>query len=71
MRNKVYINSLLFLELCVNRELKKYSGLKCYFQLENFADRRFMRLQTSVNDPLTEVYLLLYQAVLLCITSFN
>ena len=36
----------LCLELCVNQELKKYSGLKCYFQSENFADRRLKRLQT-------------------------
>ena len=53
----------LWLQLRVNRELKKYSGLKCYFRLENFADRSFKRLQTSFNDSNTEVYLLFYQAV--------
>ena len=29
----------LCLELCVNREIKKYSGLKSYFQSENFEDK--------------------------------
>ena len=61
----------LCLEICVNRELNKYSGLKCYFQSESFADERFKRLQTSFNDLMTEVYLLFHQTVLLCFTSFN
>ena len=50
----------LCLELCVNRELKKYSELKRYFRLENFADRKFKRLQTSFNDSMSEIYLLFY-----------
>ena len=50
----------LCLELCVNRELKKYSELKRYFRLENFANRKFKRLQTSFNDSISEIYLLFY-----------
>ena len=61
----------LWLELCVNRELKKYSGLECYYQVGNFADRRFKCLQTSFNDSMTDVYLLFNQAVLPCFTNFK
>ena len=61
----------LWLELCVNWEVKKYFELKCYFRLENFTDRRFRRLQTSFNDSMTEVELLFYQAVLPSFTTFN
>ena len=61
----------LWLELCVNGELKKYSGLKCYFLLENFSHRRFKRVKTSFNDSMTEVYLLFYQVVLPCFINFN
>ena len=31
----------LCLELCINRELRKYEGLKSYFLSENFPDARF------------------------------
>ena len=61
----------LCLELCVNRELKKYIGLESYFQSENFADKRFKRLQAAFNNPMTEIYLYFYQAMLPCFTNFN
>ena len=61
----------LWLELCVNWELKEYSGLRCYFRLEDFADRRFRFLQTLFNESMTEAYLLFSQAVLPCLTKFN
>ena len=48
-----------------------WTNSEIFFQSENFADRRFIRLQSSFNDPLTEVYLLFYQAVLPCFTNFN
>ena len=31
----------LCLEMCVNRELKKYAGLRSYFMSQNFSDGRF------------------------------
>ncbi len=61
----------LSLELCVNRELKKYEGLKSYFLSEHFPDARFKRLQSFYNDAIAEVYLLFYQATLPCFTNFN
>ncbi|KAJ8048255.1 hypothetical protein HOLleu_00499 [Holothuria leucospilota] len=59
------------LELCINRELKKYAGLRTYFLSENFCDARFKRLYNVYSNPMTEVYLLFYQAVLPCFTTFN
>lgn len=35
----------LCLELCVNREFKKFEGIKSYFLSENFADTRCKRLR--------------------------
>ena len=61
----------LCLELCINRELKKYEGLKSYFLSENFPDACFKRLHRSYADPMTEVYLLFYHAILPCFTNFN
>ena len=61
----------LCLELCINRELKKYEGLKSYFLSENFPDARFKRLHRSYADPMTEVYLLFHHATLPCFTNFN
>ena len=60
-----------YLELCVNRELKKHNGLKSYFQSENFADKRFKRLEAAFNDSMTEIYLYFYQAMLPGSTDFN
>ena len=61
----------LCLESCVNQELKKYDSLKSYIQSENFANERFKHLQAVLNNPMTEIYLCFYQAVLLCFTNFN
>lgn len=61
----------LSLELCINHELKKYAGLRSYFLSENFCDARFKRLYNVYSNPMTEVHLLFYQAVLPCFTSFN
>ena len=61
----------LCLELCINRELRKYIGLKSYFLSEQFADNRFRRLRSAYEDPMTEVYLLFYQAILPVFTTFN
>ena len=55
---KFVSTSWLCLELSVNREVKKYVGLKCYFELNNVAGRRFKLLQSSFNNPMTKVYFL-------------
>ena len=61
----------LCLEMCVNRELKKYAGLKSYFLSQKFPDARFKRLKKAFSDPMLEVYLLFYQSVLPIFTNFN
>ena len=62
----------LCLEMCVNRELKKFEGLQSFFKSEEYpGDKRFERLQDNFNDKMLEVYLLFYHAVLPCFTNFN
>ena len=61
----------LCLERCVNRELRKFEGLKSYFLSEGLSDARFQRLETSYQDPMTEVYLLFIQSILPVFTNFN
>ena len=62
----------LCLEMCVNRELKKFKGLKSYFLSENFpGGNRFKHLKNNYSDNMTEIYLLFYQAVLPCFTNLN
>ena len=61
----------LCLELCINRELKKYEVLKSYFLSEDFPDAYFKRLHLCYDNPIIEVYLLFYQASLPCFTNFN
>ena len=61
----------LCLEKCLNRELKKYPGLKSYFLSEGLRDERFLRLETAYTNPMTEIYLLFFQASLVTFTNFN
>ena len=61
----------LFLERCVNRELKKYAGLKSYLLSEGLHDKRFKRLEESYKDPMTELYLLFFQSSIVTFTNFN
>ena len=61
----------LSLEICISRELKKFAGLKSYFLSESERDARFRRLQSAYEDPMTEVYLLFFHAVLPCFNNFN
>ena len=58
-------------ERCLNRELRKYPGLRSYFQSENERDLRFVRLLETFLDPITEVYMYFYQSVLPTFTNFN
>ena len=54
----------LSLESAVTRILQKYAGLKSYFLSQDESSPRFTRLQKQFEDPMTEVHLLFYQAVL-------
>lgn len=54
----------LSLESAVSRILLKYAGLKSYFLSNHDNNARFRRLQEKFEDPLTEVHLLFFQAVL-------
>ena len=58
-------------DLCVNREFKKYEGLKSYFLSEETRNKRFQRLHEALSNPMLEVYLLFYQSTLSCFTAFK
>ena len=69
---KLVSTQWLCLEMCVNRELKKFEGLQPFFISEEYpGDKRFERLQDNFSDKMLEVYLLFYHAVLPCFTKFN
>ena len=61
----------LCLGMCVNREPKKYEGLKPHFLSASGAGDRFRRLKNAFRDPVLEIYLLFYQGVLPDLTTFN
>ena len=61
----------LCLEKCVNRELKKYEGLRSYFSSEGLREDRSKRLEQSFKNPMTEVYLYFFQSALVTFTNFN
>lgn len=50
----------LSLEKAIHRILQLYSSLRSYFNSEEESQARFIRLQASFNNPMTEVYLLFY-----------
>ena len=61
----------LSLEAAVTRVLKQYEGLKSYFLSESDSSARFNRLKKCLKDPMTEIHLLFYQAVLQPFIRFN
>lgn len=61
----------LSLELAIERCLKQFRGLASYFKSENESQARFRRLQNCFEDPMLEVYLLFFQAVLPSLTNAN
>ena len=63
--------SWLSLVQCINRELKKYRGLKSYFLSEGLNNKQFCRLSESFNDSMNEVYLLFLQSVTPLFMNFN
>ena len=54
----------LSLESAVTRILPKHAGLKSYFLSSDDSSARFKRLQQQFEDPLIEVHLFFYRAVL-------
>ena len=61
----------LSLENAVGRALQQYSALKSYFLSSNDTQARMLRLQQQFSKPITEVYLMFYQAVMPIFTSLN
>ena len=61
----------LSLATAVERTLKLYEGLRTYFLSKDESQARFKRLSLLFSQPVTEVYLLFYHAVLPVFTRFN
>ena len=61
----------LSLERCCDKEIRKYPALKSMFLSRNESDARFVRLRTSYQDPLTEIYVLFYTSALSLFTHYN
>lgn len=61
----------LSLEQAVHRILQLYQSLKSYFLSENEPQLRFSRLRVVFENPISEVYLLFYQAVLPVFSKLN
>ncbi|XP_065143962.1 uncharacterized protein [Paramisgurnus dabryanus] len=61
----------LSLERCVTRILRLYEPLASYFKSANENQARFKRLLQTFTDPMTEVYLLFFQATIPTFTSFH
>ena len=62
----------LNLKTVVQRLLKLHEAIKSYFESEEESDQdRLARLKKRFSDPMTEVYLLFYQAILPVFTSIN
>ena len=61
----------LSLEKCCDKEIRKYPTLKSMFTSRNESDARFVRLQGSYQDPLTEIYVYFYTSALPVFTHYN
>ncbi|KAJ4918118.1 hypothetical protein JOQ06_000114, partial [Pogonophryne albipinna] len=61
----------LSLDLAVNRILHVYKALTSYFRSTDDKQARCLRLRALFEDPLTEVHLLFYQALLPTFCQFN
>ena len=61
----------LSLEKSVTRTLTQYASLRSYFLSEQESSARFKRLKDAFSDPLTEVYLLFFQASLQIFLQLN
>ncbi|KAK0150372.1 hypothetical protein N1851_008530 [Merluccius polli] len=56
---------------CVTRILRLYEPLASYFKSADGNQARFKRLVQTFTDPMTEVYLLFFQATVPTFTTFN
>ncbi|XP_061577748.1 zinc finger BED domain-containing protein 5-like [Cololabis saira] len=61
----------LSLERCLTRLLQQYEPLTSYFKSLNEKQPRFRRLVGAFSNPLTEVYLLFYEATLPAFSTLN
>ncbi|XP_074524805.1 uncharacterized protein LOC141789327 [Halichoeres trimaculatus] len=61
----------LSLERCVTQILRLYVPLASYFKSADDNQARFRRLLEAFSDPMTEVYLLFFQAIIPIFTTFN
>ena len=61
----------LSLESAITRILQLFPSLQSYFRSENKSQARFTRLYSVFDSPMTEVYLLFYQAILPTFTNLN
>ncbi|KAK0150738.1 hypothetical protein N1851_008145 [Merluccius polli] len=61
----------LSLERCITRMLRQYGPLTSYFKSLNEKQPRFRRLVDAFFNPLTEVYLLFFQATLPMFSTLN
>ena len=61
----------LSLEVAVKRSLQMYPALKSYFLSSSEAQARFKRLKNHFHDPMVEIYLQFYHAVLPTFTIVN
>ena len=61
----------LSLEKCCDKEIRKYPALKSMFTSRNESDARFVCLQGSYQDPLTEIYVYFYTSALPVFTHYN
>ena len=61
----------LSLELAVDQTLRQYPGLRSYFLSESNTNARLQRLQQVYSDPMSEIYLMFYQASLQLFVNFN
>ena len=61
----------LSLEHAVERTLQQYQALTSYFLSSDENQARFQRLKSGFSNPITEVYLLFYQAIIPTFTTLN
>ncbi|KAK5935423.1 hypothetical protein CgunFtcFv8_020787 [Champsocephalus gunnari] len=61
----------LTLERCLTRILQQYEPLASYFKSSDEKQPRFRRLLEAFSNPMTEVYLLFYQATLPVFSTFS
>ena len=67
----LYANSSwLVLEKCKDRELQKYEGLKSYILCEGQPNTWFVQLEKAFNNPMTELYLMLFDVFQNAVVTF-